>query len=103
MKNWKVRLGTVLSMLTLLLAVPAPAMAQGVEDQIEGIYKGALTSCSKDVANGFIAPEDLDKCVNDFYVLNVSSLLQGLEGTGQLTDNAQGILDGLNSTSSQLT
>ena len=102
MKNWKVRLTTVLSMLTLLLAVPAPAMAQGVEDQIEGIYKGGVISCSNDVVNGFIAPEDFDRCVEDFYVLNVSSLLQGLKGTGQLTDNAEGILDGLDSTSSQL-
>ena len=39
MKSWKVRLTVVLTMLTMLLIVPAPAMAQGVEDQIQQIYK----------------------------------------------------------------
>lgn len=103
MNSWKVRLTVVLTMLTMLLVVPAPAMALGVEDQIEGIYQGAVTGCSKDVANGFIGQEDFDRCVEEHYLTNLAGLLQGLEGTGQLMDDAGGVLDGLLTTSEQLT
>lgn len=103
MKSWKVRFTVVLTMLAMLLVVPAPAMAQGVEDQIQQIYKGGVVKCERHVVSGFIGQEDFDRCVEEHYLTNLASLLQGLEGTGQLTDDVGGILDGLQTTSEQLT
>ena len=37
------------------------------------------------------------------FLTNLASLLQGLEDTGQLTDDVGGVLDGLQTTSEQLT
>ena len=86
-----------------MVALAAPANAQGVEDQIQQIYKGAVIGCSTKVADGFIGQEDFDPCVEEHYLTNLASLLQGLEGTGRLTDEAGGVLDGLLTTSEQLT
>ncbi len=103
MKSWKMRLTVVLTMLTMLLVVPVPAMAQDVEDQIQQIYKGGVVKCERDVANDFIGQEDFDRCVEEHYLTNLASLLQGLEATGRLTDEAGGVLNGLETTSEQLT
>lgn len=103
MKNWKVHLSAALTMLTMLLAVPAPAMAQGVDDQIQQVYEGGVVKCTQQVADGFIGQEDFDRCVEEHYLINLQSLLEGLRGTGRLTENADGILNGLNTTSEQLT
>jgi hypothetical protein len=102
MKNRKTRLTAVLAVLMMLLVVPAPAMAQGVEDQIQQIYKGGVVKCEGHVANGFVAQEDFDRCVGEHYLTNLASLLEGLKGTGRLTDDVDGILDGLLVTGEQL-
>jgi hypothetical protein len=86
-----------------MAALAAPANAQGVDDQIQQIYKGGVIKCNTQVADGFIAQEDFDQCVEEHYLTNLASLLQGLEGTGRLTDEASGVLNGLLTTSEQLT
>jgi hypothetical protein len=86
-----------------MAALAAPANAQGVDDQIQQIYKGGVIRCNTQVADGFIAQEDFDQCVEEHYLTNLASLLQGLEGTGRLTDEASGVLNGLLTTSEQLT
>ena len=91
------------AMMATLAALAAPANAQRVDDQIQQIYKGGVIACNTKVADGFIGQEDFDQCVEDHYLTNLSSLLQGLEGTGRLTDEADGVLDGLLITSEQLT
>ena len=91
------------AMMATLAALAAPANAQRVDDQIQQIYKGGMIACNTKVADGFIGQEDFDQCVEDHYLTNLSSLLQGLEGTGRLTDEADGVLDGLLLTSEQLT
>lgn len=103
MNSWKARLTVVLTMLTMLLVVPAPVMAQGVDDQIQQIYEGGVVKCTKQVADGFIGQEDFDQCVEEHYLINLQSLLEGLRGTGRLTEEAGGVLDGLQTTSHQLT
>jgi hypothetical protein len=104
MKSWKVRMAVVLTMLmTMLLVVPVPAMAQGVEDQIQQVYEGGVIKCEGHVASGFIAQEDFDQCVEEHYLTNLQSLLEGLRATGRLTENADGVLNGLLNTSEQLT
>ncbi len=104
MKSWKVRLAAVLTMLmTMPLVVPAPAMAQGgVEDQIQQVYEGGVIKCEGHVASGFIAQEDFDRCVEEHYLINLQSLLEGLRATGRLTEDVEGILNGLLFTSGQL-
>jgi hypothetical protein len=102
MKNRKTRLTAVLAMLMMLLLVPAPAMAQGVEDQIQQIYKGGVAKCEGHVASGLVAQEDFDRCVEEHYLTNLASLLEGLKGTGRLTDDVDGILDGWLVTAEQL-
>jgi hypothetical protein len=94
---------TVALTMATMTAVPAPAMAQGVEDQIQQIYKGGVVKCTKQVADSFIGQEDFDWCVEEHYLINLQSLLEGLRGTGQLTDDMSGILGGLLTTSEQLT
>jgi hypothetical protein len=91
------------AMMATMATLAAPANAQGVEDQIQQIYKGGVISCNTKVADGFIGQEDFDRCVEEHYLTNLASLLQGLEGTGRLTDEAGGVLDGLQTTSEQLT
>ncbi len=91
------------AMMVTLAALAGPANAQGVDDQIQQIYKGGVIACNTKVADGYIGQEDFDQCVEDHYLSNLSSLLQGLEGTGRLTDEADGVLDGLLITSEQLT
>ena len=90
-------------MLMMLLVVPAPTVAQGVEDQIQQIYKGGVVKCEGHVASGFTAQEDFDRCVEEHYLTNLASFLEGLKGTGRLTDDVGGILDGLLVPSEQLT
>src|ERR687889_1196719 len=102
MKNLKTRLTAVLAVLMMLLLVPAPAMAQGVEDQIQQTYKGGVVKCEGHVASGFVAQEDFDRCVEEHYLTNLASLLEGLKGTGRLTDDVDGILDGWLVTAEQL-
>ncbi len=91
------------AMMATLAALAGPANAQGVDDQIQQIYKGGVIACNTKVADGFIGQGDFEQCVEDHYLTNLSSLLQGLEGTGRLTDEADGVLDGLLITSKQLT
>ena len=100
------RIRLVIAMAAIMVtmaALAAPANAQGVDDQIQQIYKGAIISCNTKVADGFIEQEDFDQCVEEHYLTNLASLLQGLEGTGRLTDEAGGVLNGLQTTSEQLT
>jgi len=80
-----------------------PASAQGVDNQIQQIYEGGVIGCNTKVADGLIGQEDLDQCVEEHYLTNLASLLQGLEGTGRLMDEADGVLNGLITTSEQLT
>ena len=89
--------------LATMAALAGAANAQSVDDQIQQIYKGGVISCNTKVADGFIAQEDFDQCVEEHYLTNLASLLQGLEGTGRLTEEAGGVLDGLPTTSEQLT
>ncbi len=103
MKSWKVRLTVVLTMLTMLAAISNPAMAQSAEDQIQQIYKGSVIGCNTKVADGLIGQEEFDQCVEEDYLTNLASLLQGLEATGRLTDEVEGVLDGLQTTSEQMT
>ena len=91
------------AMMATLAALASPANAQGVDNQIQHIYKGGVIACNTKVADEYIGQEDFDQCVEDHYLTNLSSLLQGLEGTGRLTDEADGVLDGLLITSEQLT
>ena len=91
------------AMMATLAALAGPANAQGVDDQIQQIYEGGVISCNTKVADGLIGQEDFDKCVEEHYLTNLASLLQGLEGTGRLTDEADGVLNGLLTTSEQLT
>ena len=93
----------VAAMMATLAALAGPASAQGVDDQIQQIYEGGVIACNTKVADGFIGQEDFDQCVEEHYLTNLASLLQGLEGTGRLTDEADGVLDGLLNTSEQLT
>lgn len=86
-----------------MAALAAPANAQGVDDQIEQIYKGGVIGCNTKVVDGFIVQEDFDQCVEEHYLTNLASLLQGLEATGRLTDEAGGVLNGLETTSEHLT
>jgi hypothetical protein len=86
-----------------MAALAAPANAQSVDDQIQQIYEGSVIGCNTKVADGFIGQEDFDRCVEDHYLTNLASLLQGLEATGRLTDEAGGVLNGLQTTSEQLT
>ncbi len=90
------------AIMATLAALAAPANAQGVDDQIQQIYKGGVIACNTKVADGFIGQEDFDQCVEDHYLTNLASLLQGLEGTRRLTDEADSVLDGLLTTSEQL-
>ena len=100
----RIRLVIVMAaMMATLAALAAPANAQGVDDQIQQIYKGGIIGCNTKVTDGLIGQEDFDQCVEDHYLTNLASLLQGLVGTGQLTDEADGVLDGLFTTSEQLT
>ena len=46
--------------------------------------------------------EDFDWCVEEHYLTNLTSLLEGLKGTGRLTDDVDGILDGWLVTAEQL-
>jgi len=89
-------------MMVTLAALAAPANAQGVDDQIQQIYKGSAIGCNTKVTNGLIGQEDFDQCVEEHYLTNLASLLQGLEGTGRLTDEADGVLEGLRITGEQL-
>lgn len=86
-----------------MAALAAPANAQSVDDQIEQIYKGGVIGCNTKGADGFIGQEDFDQCVEEHYLTNLASLLQGLEATGRLTDEAGGVLNGLETISEQLT
>ena len=100
----RIRLVVAMAATTVtMVALAAPANAQGVEDQIQQIYKGAVIGCNTKVADGFIGQEDFDRCVEEHYLTNLASLLQSLEGPGRLTDKADGVLDGLLTTSEQLT
>lgn len=100
----RIRLVMVMAaMMATLAALAAPANAQGVDYQIQQIYKGGVVACNTKVADGFIGQEDFDQCVEDHYLTNLASLLQGLEGTGRLTEEADGVLEGLHITSEQLT
>ena len=100
----RIRLVIAMAMMMVTLAALAtPANAQGVDDQIQQIYKGGMIACNTKVADGFTGQEDFDQCVEDHYWTNLSSLLHGLEGTGRLTNEADGVLDGLLITSEQLT
>ena len=100
----RIRLVIVMgAMMATMAALAAPANAQGVDDQIQQIYKGGVIKCNTQVADGFIAQEDFDQCIEEHYLTNLASLLQGLEGTGRLTDEASGVLNGLLTTSEQLT
>jgi hypothetical protein len=101
MKRMRLVIVTAAMMVTLA-ALAAPANAQGVDDQIQQIYKGGVIACNTKVADGFIGQEDFDHCVKNHYLTNLASLLQGLEGTGRLTSEADGVLDGLITTSQQL-
>ena len=102
-KKLAILAATAAMAMATMTAVPAPAMAQGVEDQIQQIYKGGVVKCTKQVADSFIGQEDFDRCVEEHYLINLQSLLEGLRGTGQLTDDMNGILGGLLTTSEQLT
>jgi hypothetical protein len=44
----------VATMMATMAALAAPANAQGVDDQIQQIYKGGVISCNTKVADGFI-------------------------------------------------
>ena len=90
------------AMMATLAALAGPANAQGVDDQIQQIYKGGVIACNTKAADGFIGQEDFDQCVEEHYLTNLVGLLQGLEGTGRLTDEADGVLNGLLTTSEQL-
>lgn len=97
------RIRLVIAMASTMAALAAPANAQSVDDQIEQIYKGGVIGCNTKVADGFIGQEDFDQCVEEHYLTNLASLLQGLEATGRLTDEAGGVLNGLETISEQLT
>lgn len=100
----RIRLVIVMAaMMATFAALVTSAKAQGVDDQIQQIYKGGVIGCNTKVTDGLIDQEDFDQCVEDHYLTNLASLLQGLEGTGRLTDEADGVLDGLHITSNQLT
>jgi hypothetical protein len=100
----RIRVVIVLAaMVATLAALAGPANAQGVDDQIQQIYEGGVIACNTKVVDGFIGQEDFDQCVEEHYLTNLASLLQGLEGTGRLTNEADGVLDGLLTTSEQLT
>ncbi len=99
----RIRLVIVMAaIMATLAALAAPANAQGVDDQIQQIYKGSVIGCNTKVTDGLIGQEDFDHCVEDHYLTNLASLLQGLEGTRRLTDEADSVLDGLLTTSEQL-
>jgi hypothetical protein len=93
----------MVAMMATMAALAAPANAQGVDDQIQQIYKGGVIACNTTVADGFIRQEDFDQYVEEHYLTNLASLLQGLECTGRLTDEAGSVLDGLLTTSEHLT
>jgi hypothetical protein len=97
------RIRLVIAMVAMMAALAAPANAQSVDDQIQQIYKGGVIACNTTVADGFIGQEDFDQCVEEHYLTNLASLLQGLECTGRLTDEAGSVLDGLLTTSEHLT